>query len=205
MALHAEGIGEAQRHLSAVGAGHFSGGDEGALGLITVPEVTLEVEHLGLGHHLQIEIAGIEPNRGTQIGAHRALGIRGHEDETAGRGRAFRGGRRVEAGAHRADVVGKDAAKLVVAHPADEAGAAAQLRNTRQGVGGGAAGGFQAGANAGVEPLGLRFIHQGHGALGEFQVVELVVVGMHEHVNDGVADADNVEGFGWGHQEGISG
>ena len=89
--------------------------------------------------------------------------------------------------------MGKDRAQLVIAHPADEAGPAPQLGDAGQGVGGGAAGGFQARADAGVEPLGLGFIHQGHGALGQAVVIEDVVLGLDQHINNGVADADDIE------------
>ena len=136
VALHAEGIGEAEGHFSPVGPRHFSGGDEGLFGVIAVPQVALQVEHLGLGHHLQVEVCGIQAHRCPEVGAHGALGIGGDQDQAAGR-RGSCGGRwRFEAGAHRANVVGKDRPKLVVPHPANEAGPAAQLGDARQGVGG---------------------------------------------------------------------
>ena len=37
VALHAEGIGEAEGHFSPVGPRHFSGGDEGLFGVIAIP------------------------------------------------------------------------------------------------------------------------------------------------------------------------
>jgi len=51
------------------------------------------------------------------------------------------------------------------------------------------------GPKLGVESLSLRFVHQGHGAFGEAEVVDLVVVDLDQHINNGVANADNIEGF----------
>ena len=60
MALHTEGIREAQGHLGTVLLGDLGGREKCRLGLIAIPEVALEVEHLRLGHHLQVQITGIE-------------------------------------------------------------------------------------------------------------------------------------------------
>jgi hypothetical protein len=37
------------------------------------------------------------------------------------------------------------------------------------------------------------FIDQGHRALGQVMVLEETVIGLNQHIHDGVADADNVE------------
>ena len=145
-----------------------------------------------MGNHLKIEVGWIQPHRSTQVGAHGALGIWSHQDQATGRGGPLRGRRGVKASSNRTDVVAKDPPQLIVAHPTNKARPAAQLGNPGQGVGSGATRGFKARSNAGVEALGLGFVHQGHGALGEFEVVDQVVVGLHQHVNDGVANADDV-------------
>ena len=82
--LHAKGIREAQRHFGTMGPGHLGRGNEGTLGLIAIPEITLQIEHLGLGHHLQIKITGVKAHRSAQIRAHRALSIWGNEDQATG-------------------------------------------------------------------------------------------------------------------------
>ena len=108
VAFHAEGIRETQRHLAAMGAGHLSGGDEGPLGGLAVPEIALKVEKFCLGHQIQIQIGRIQPHRGPQVGAHGALGVWGHQDQTAGRAGPTAGGGGIKAGTHRANVMGKD-------------------------------------------------------------------------------------------------
>ena len=196
MAVDTEGIGEGKGHLAAAGARHLGGGDEGALGGIAVPEIALEVEQMGLAHQIKIEVFGLEIHRGAQVGAHRALGIGGHQDQAAGRGGTVVRGGRVELGADGADVVAEDAPELVVAHAADEGGASSELGDAGERVGSGAAGGLEARAHARVEPLGLRLIHQGHRALAEAMVGEEGVIRLHQHVHDGVADADHIERLG---------
>ena len=91
--------------------------------------------------------------------------------------------------------MGKDRAELVVANAADESGTASQLGNPGQGVGGGAPGGFQTRAQFRVEGLGLVLIDQGHGSLGQAKALDDGIVSLDEHINDGVADADNVQGL----------
>ena len=176
--INAEGIGEAEGHLAAALPHHLGGGDEGPLGRLTVPEIALQVEKLGLGHQIEIEVFRFQIHRGSQIGAHGALGIGTHQDQTTGRGGSAGGSGCIEAGADGTDVMGEDRTEL------GDAG---------QGVGRRAAGGFQAGAAGRVELLGPGLIDQGHRALGELVGVEKAVIGLDEHIDDGVADRDNIE------------
>ena len=200
VAIHAEGIREAQGHFTAIGFDLRGRRHKGAFGFFGIPEVALEVEHLGPAHHRQIDVIGIEMHRRPQERVHGALGIRGDEDHAAGcRGTALHG-RGVEQATSGAQIVGKDAAQLVVAHAANEASTAAELGDGRHGVGHRAARGFNARAHGAIEGLGLLLINQGHGALGEPLAFEESVVALGEHINDGVANANDIEGCrGGGH------
>ena len=68
--------------------------DQGGLGRRQVPQVALAEHHLGLGHEVLVHVVGPDQAGRAQAGAHRALGVAGHEDQAAGRGRAVGGRRR---------------------------------------------------------------------------------------------------------------
>ena len=50
--FNAEGIGKGEGHLAPLGADQFGRSDEGPLGRFAVPEVALQIQQLGVGHHL---------------------------------------------------------------------------------------------------------------------------------------------------------
>jgi hypothetical protein len=89
--------------------------------------------------------------------------------------------------------VGIDLAELVVRHLADEAGAAAEHRDARRGVAGRAAADLAARAHLAVKPRRLLRVDQPHRALVEPLGGEEGVVGGGDDVDDGVADAEDVE------------
>ena len=80
----AESIGEGEGHLAPLGADQLGRGNEGPLGGFAVPEVALQIEQLGVGHHLQVQVGRIQADGGPQVGAHRALGIGGDQDQATG-------------------------------------------------------------------------------------------------------------------------
>ena len=191
--IDAEGVRKAESHLAAALAHHLGGGDEGPLRGFAVPEVALQIEQPRLAHQIEIEILGLQAHRSPQVRAHGALGIGADQNQAAGRGGSRGSWRGVEPGSHRADVVSKDRAKLIIPHPADEGGPATKLGNAGQGVGRRSTGGFEARPTGGVEPLGLALINEGHGALGEGVIGEKAVVGLDQNINDGVADGHDIK------------
>ena len=195
VAVDAERIGQRERDLAPRAVRHARGLQEGRLGLRRVPEVALQIGHLGAPDHVRVQVLGHQVDRGAQIGAHGALGVGGDEDQAA-RGRRPLGRRRgLEGNAGGPDVVPEDAAQLVVAHLADEGAAPAERSQPRHGVGRRAARDLDRRAHGGVERLGARAVDQGHGALGQVLGLEEGLVGLGQHVDDGVADADDVEGL----------
>ena len=119
MALDAKRVGEAERHLAPGGMGDRCGLAERLLGLRRVEEITLEVGDLRRCDHLGVDIRGSEIGAGPEIGVHRALSVRGNEDQAACRARAARRRRRMELHTDCRDVVAVDLAEEVVAHLAD--------------------------------------------------------------------------------------
>ena len=73
----------------------------------------------------------------------------------------------VKVGADRLHVVGKDLAKLVVRHLADEGGAAAEAGDPGDGVAGRAAGGLDRRAHARIERRRAGVVDQHHRALDQ--------------------------------------
>ena len=89
-----------------------------------------------------------------------------------------------------------DVAELVVAHLADELGEAAEGDDPRGGVGGAPARRLDAGTHGVVHLGGALGVDQVHRALHQPELGEQVVVGMGEHVDEGVADGEDVRHAG---------
>ena len=123
---------------------------------------------------------------------HGAVGVGRDQDQAAGRRRSPDGGRGVEGDAERDDVVAEDGAELIVANLADEAAPAAEGRQGRDGVGRGTAGDFHRGTHFFVERFGGFGVDQRHRALVEAVRRDKGVVGMRQHVDDGIADSHHV-------------
>ena len=87
----------------------------------------------------------------------------------------------------------KGVAELVVADFADVCAAAAERGDANEGVGGGAPGHFDGIFHLAVEFVGPIRLDQGHCAFGEAELGDLGVGHAGQGVDDGVADADDVE------------
>ena len=99
-----------------------------------------------------------------------------------------------EVHAERVEVVAERLAEAVVLHPADVGGPAAEGRHARQRVGGRAARRLGLVAHGGVELLGPIGVDERHRPLGQVELVDERLVLGAEHVDEGVADPEHVEG-----------
>jgi hypothetical protein len=119
--------------------------------------------------------------------------VRGDRYQAARGGGAAdqRGGGEVHAGG--GDVVAEDAAELVVGHAAQEGHPRAQRGRHRAGVGRRAAAALLAGGHVVVEPLGGGGVDQRHCPLAHGVTRQEGLVHRRHHVDDGVADAEDVE------------
>jgi hypothetical protein len=87
----------------------------------------------------------------------------------------------------------ENAAELVIPDAADETGASAELRDAHHRVGDRSTGGLEARSTGLVESFGLLFIDQRHAPFLEAVFSDETVVRLHQNVNDGVADANDIE------------
>ena len=131
--------------------------------------------------------------RGAEEGVHRPVAVGRHQDHRSGGRRADVGGGRSELDPRRAQVVTVESAELVGRDLADEGRAAAERGDARGGIAGAAAADLVRRAHVRIEPLGLVGVDQPHGALGQPLARQEIVAGFCDHVDDGVADAQDIE------------
>jgi hypothetical protein len=194
MAFDAERIGQRQGGQSARRPGRARRLEKSRLCARRIPQVALEIGDSRGRNDLRFDVVGRQRHRRAEIGIHGALALRGHHDQAA-RGRRPGAGRRsVKSDAGGADVVGEDLAQLVVLHPADEGGVAAKRSDAGNSVGHRTTGHLNRRPHRSIEALGIGLIDEPHGALDETLDNEEVVVDARQHIDDGVADAEDIVG-----------
>ncbi|MGY4328810.1 hypothetical protein ACVWWG_003227 [Bradyrhizobium sp. LB7.2] len=192
IATDAEGIRQRERDLAAGLVRNLGRLDEGLLGPRRIPEITLEINDAGAGDLGRVDVGRRQILRRAEIGVHGALAVARDQDVgAAGGGAVFRGGR-VEGDAGRADIVDVELADLVVLDLADIGGARPQAADADDGVGSRAARNFRRRSHVVVDGGGPRLVDQGHAALGHAVLAQKGFIGLDQHVEQRVADAENV-------------
>ena len=102
----------------------------------------------------------------------------------------------VEAHTLRPHVMSEDGAQLIVLHLAEIGGLAAEGGNAGGGVAGRAAGDLDGLPHVGIERFGARLVDQVHRALDQPMPVDETVLDARHHVDDGIADAQDID-VGW--------
>jgi len=126
VAFDAEAVRQGHRDRPAGVVSDGGRPTEGLLRVGSIEQVALEVQHRSRRHDVCIDVVGSEEHRRPQIGVHRALSVGGDEDQAAPRRRPVgrgRGGVGDPGGDH---VMGEHRPELIVSHPSDEMGAAAE-------------------------------------------------------------------------------
>ena len=139
-----------------------------------------------------VDVGRIEVLRGAEIGVHGALAVRRHQDVAAAGGGAAFGRLGLEGDAGGADIVGVEGADLVGLDLADEGGAGAETGDADDGVGAGAAAHLGRRAHILVDRGGAGLVDQRHAALGHAVAGEKALIGLHQHVENRIADPENV-------------
>ena len=111
--------------------------------------------------------------------------------------------RRVEGDAGALHVVAVDLAELVAGDLADEGGSAPERGDAGGGIAGAASRRLDRRGHLAVEPLRLLIVDQAHRALHQRVPDKEVLLGTGDHVDNGVADSEDVE-TGFGHEAPLS-
>ena len=95
----------------------------------------------------------------------------------------------------------KNAPQLIVFNASDEAGSASQLGDSHHRVGDRSTGGLQPRATGCVQGFCLLFINERHAAFLQAVLRQKRVVGLNKHINDGIADADDIKTASFGESD----
>ena len=198
MAVDAEGIGQSEGDLAPGSAG---GGDRGfhrRARLGRVPQIALEIEDRRIGHLGRVNVLRLEPLRRAEESIHRPLRIGGDEDQRSrgGANIAARGDQEIDPEAFH--VVAVNIAQFVARHLADEARFQPERSQPRGGVARRSAADLAPRPHHAVQPHRLRFVDQPHRPLGQRLLGKKGVVGIGDHVDNGIADAKHIKA-GCGH------
>ncbi len=193
VAVNAEGIRQAERHLAARLGGDGRGLAKRCLGFGAIEQIPLEVDDLGRLDQRLVDFAVVKFGAHAEERVHGALAVWRHEDQAAARRRAAAGGRlRGEGDARGADVMAEDRADLIARRLADEGRLAAERGDARHGVGDRAAGDLRARPHGVVKRQHGRLVDQTHAPLHAGMLGEEGVVAAADDVDNGVSDADDV-------------
>ena len=126
VSVDAEAVRQRERDAVAGVVGNACRFTEGLAGGSLVPQVPLEVEHLGTRDEVVVDVVRAELGRRAEKRAHGAVGVGGDHHEAASGRRAAGDGEGLELDAGRTDIVTEHPPELVVAHPPDEGCAPAE-------------------------------------------------------------------------------
>src|SRR5215472_14856841 len=190
---NAKRIGKAQRHLPPRGMGNGGRFAEGFLCQRRVEKVTFEVGYPGGGDQVDVNIGRPELGTGTKIGVHRALPVGCYENETTCGARTDGCGRCFETHPDSSDVVPKYLAEKVVVHLPDICSGAAERGDPRHRVAGRPARRLDRRPHHLVERICPVRVYEGHRPLYQPLPDEKPVFGMGDHIDNRIADADDID------------
>ena len=130
---------------------------------------------------------------GAEEGVHRPVAVGRDEDHRPGGRFADVGCRGDELDARCGQVVPIEFAQLVRCNLADEAGAATQRGDASRGVARRSAANLVRRPHVRIEPLRLLGVDQPHRAFDQAFARQEIVVGIGDHIDDGIADAQDIE------------
>ncbi len=192
MPINDEAIWQREGNLAAR---PFRGIDRGAHGstrLFRIPQIAFQIEDRRRTDQVEIKRWFRQKLRCAQKGVHRALSVRRHQDQAARGGHLAPHRWRVIADTEGAHIMGEHIAQLVVTHLPDEGAALAQCREASQRVRRWSAADLLTRAHIGIERLGRLRVDQLHAALGQRMFGKECVIAGSKHVDNGIADRDNI-------------
>jgi hypothetical protein len=193
--LDDETVGEGEGDPRVSRMGDVDRRFHGRARLLGVPEISFQIDDLRAFDRGGVDGAAVELLGGAEKGVHGPLRIGGDENQRS-RGRSNVVPRRnQEVDPQALDIVAVDVAELVARHLADEGGAAAERGEARGRVAGRSAAEFAPRPHRAVEPLRFGLVDQAHRALGQALLGQEGVSGIGNHVDDGIADRQHINGF----------
>ena len=180
--------------------GEMGGEHEGLLGLRRIPQEAFHIGNRRAADLLLADIGGGQLVAGAEIGVHGPLAMRRHQDHRAGCRRPVSQPLHLVVDAQASEVGFEDVAQIVGCDLADKSGATAERGNARCGIGGAAAGDAALiGWHAVVEGGRAFRVDEMHDALGQPFAFEKAFLDRRDHIDDGIADGQNVKtGIGQG-------
>ena len=193
VAIDAERVGQRDPRPATAAVAALRRLQEPGLAVILVEKIALKEQDFGVLDDLERHVLGRKLRRNPQIGVHRALAIGRDEDHRARRGQIGRLHRRVREiralGIQRGLV---EMAQGVIGDAADESRRQAKVAQPRDGVADRAAGRLGALGHRGIKLFGAVAVDQLHDALFDAHRGQEFIVALRDHIDDGVADADNL-------------
>jgi hypothetical protein len=192
IAIHTKRIRQRQRDLAAGLMGNRRRLHKGFLGAFGVPQITFQINERGSGDLICIDIGRHQLLRRAEIGVHRTLAIGRHQNIRAAGRRTVAGGLCLEGDASGTNVVRIQMAYLVIPHLADIGGAGAETRDANNGVGCRSARYLGRRSHVAIDRGRAVLIDQRHAALGHAMTAQKPLIGLHQHIEDGIADPEYV-------------
>ena len=128
-----------------------------------------------------------------EAGVHGPMGVGRDQDQAAAGGSDVASRSGAELDSEASDVVGEDLPELVVGDLADEGGLEPERGQARDRVRRRTAAELASRPHGFVKLGGLGFVDQPHRPLGHADARHELVAGIGDHVDDGVADGENVK------------
>ena len=162
------------------------------LGFRRIKQIPLEIGYFSSFNGFFLNVVLTQLNRNAETGLHRALGIGGNKNQTAGGRRTLgaKGCAIINAGFH--EVVAENPAQRVILDLADISTGPTQRRDASQRIRCRAAGSFDLGTHCRIELFASFAIDQRHDALIEPKLLEKRFRSRRNHIHDGVADTDYI-------------
>ena len=191
--IDAEAVGQSERHLSPGSVGDPCCVPERLLGIVAIEEIALHVQHATVGHDRLVDVVGAQVRRHAEVRVHGALGV-GSDDDDASTGRDLvEVTSRSEVNSDRVQVMTEHFAELVGTDLADIGAESAETRHSAHGVGSRAATHLDGRTESPIQLNGSIGVDECHRSFREGLALDEGVVGVRDHVDEGVADTDDVE------------
>ncbi len=192
MAIDAKTVGQRERHLTAGSVSNLRRVAERLLRIVTIEEVALHVQNTTGRHHPLVDVGRAQVRRHAEIGVHGALRVGRDHDDATSRRHAVHVLARSEVHTDCSQVVPEHLTQIVGAHLSDVGGTATEAGDTADRVGRRTAAHLDGRAQRLVQVKCAVGVDESHRTLGECLAMNERVIGLSDHVDERIADSDDV-------------